>query len=415
MTTMKVAWSEHGRLAAVLAYLLWLMVGAMAIDLGVTAVHAAGPKIVPVAVLSLASDPRYVPKRLERAYPDQPAGRVFDAIKMAVDDTALELQESGVTLQIREMSLTDASGLPKALADMKAAGVHHVIADVPTALLVGLAQQAPAALGGAVVVNVSADDDALRNESCAAALLHTYPSRAMLTDALAQYLAERNWRKLLLLQGPLPADQLQASAMQTSARKYGLKILQTKPFKLSGDPRERDLYNTRLLTNDREHDVVAVMDSNGEFARTLPYATQWPRPVAGSNGLMAMAWHPQWERNGGPQISRRFQKATKRSMQSQDWAAWIAVKALASALSDNPKANVANQLKRLRAGEVFVDGNKGPRLSFRAWDGQLRQPIMLGHGDGVVGMAPLDGVLHPTEVLDTLGTDQRESKCKAQP
>jgi ABC transporter substrate binding protein (PQQ-dependent alcohol dehydrogenase system) len=383
--------------------------------LSVTGAHAATPKVIQVAVISLASDARYAPKRLERAYPDQPAGRVLEAVKMAVDDTSLELQESGVTLQIREVTLTDATALPKALADLKAAGVHHVIADLPAALLTQFAQQAPLALGGAVVVNVSADDDALRNENCAVDLLHTYPSRSMLTDALAQYLAERNWRKLLLLQGPLPADQLQAAAMQTSARKYGLKILQTKPFKLSGDPRERDLYNTRLLTNDREHDVVAVMDSNGEFARTLPYATQWPRPVAGSNGLMAMAWHPQWERNGGPQISRRFQKATKRAMQSQDWAAWIAVKALATGLSDNPKADVASQLKRLRSGEVFVDGNKGPRLSFRSWDGQLRQPIMVGHGDGVVGMAPLDGVLHPTEVMDTLGTDQKESKCKAQP
>jgi len=99
-------------------------------------------------------------------------------------------------------------------------------------------------------------------------------------------------------------------------------------------------------------------------------------------------------------------------MQSQDWAAWIAVKAIAAGLADNPKADLAKQLQQLRTGAVVVDGNKGPALTFRAWDGQLRQPIMLGHGDGVVGMAPLEGVLHPTEVLDTLGTDQKESKCQ---
>ena len=197
--------------------------------------------------------------------------------------------------------------------------------------------------------------------------------------------------------------------MTLSAKRYGLKILQTKPFKLSGDPRERDLFNTRLLTNEREHDVVAVMDSHGEFARILPYATQWPRPVMGSNGLMAMAWHPQWERNGGPQISRRFQKQAKRPMQSQDWAAWIAVKAIASGLTENPKADIGKQLKLLRSGDVMVDGNKGPGLTFRAWDGQLRQPIMLGHSDGVVGMAPLEGILRPTEVMDTLGIDENNA------
>ncbi|HEY8904854.1 MAG TPA: branched-chain amino acid ABC transporter substrate-binding protein, partial [Rhodoferax sp.] len=100
-------------------------------------------------------------------------------------------------------------------------------------------------------------------------------------------------------------------------------------------------------------------------------------------------------------------------MQSQDWAAWIAVKAIAAVVAENPKADIGKQLKQLRAGEVVVDGNKGPGLTFRAWDGQLRQPIMLGHGDGVVGLAPLDGILHPTEVMDTLGTDQKESKCQA--
>ena len=375
---------------------------------------AAPPQSVTVAVLSMAADARYAPRQLERAYPDHPGGRVGDAARMAVEDASLELQESGVVLKLKDLALADAQALPKVLAELKGARVQHIVADLPPAMLTALVRAAPAALGGAMVINVSADSDALRNEACSAALLHTTPSRQMYTDALAQYLAARNWRKLLLLQGPLPQDQLQGAAMVLSAKRYGLKILQTKPFKLSGDPRERDLFNTRLLTNEREHDVVAVMDSHGEFARTLPYATQWPRPVMGGNGLMAMAWHPQWERNGGPQVSRRFQKLAKRPMQSQDWAAWMAVKAIAAGLAENPKADLGQQLKQLRAGAVMVDGNKGPGLTFRAWDGQLRQPIMLGHGDGVVGLAPLDGILHPTEVMDTLGTDQKESKCKLQ-
>ncbi|MDD2879906.1 MAG: branched-chain amino acid ABC transporter substrate-binding protein [Rhodoferax sp.] len=373
---------------------------------------AAPLQNVTVAVLSLASDARYTPKQLERAYPDHPGGRVGDAARMAVDDAALELQELGLAFKLKDVPLADAQALPKVLAELKAARVQHIVADLPPELLTALVKSAPAALGGAMILNVSADSDALRNEACSVALLHTYPSRQMYTDALAQYLAARNWRKLLLLQGPILEDQLQGAAMVLSAKRYGLKILQTKPFKLSGDPRERDLFNTRLLTNERDHEVVAVMDSQGEFARTLPYATQWPRPVMGSNGLMAMAWHPQWDRNGGPQISRRFQKLAKRSMQSQDWAAWIAVKAIAAVVAADPKADVAKQLKQLRAGDVVVDGNKGPGLTFRAWDGQLRQPIMLGHGDGVVGIAPLDGILHPTEVMDTLGTDQKESKCQ---
>ena len=373
----------------------------------------AAKNAVTIAVISLADDARYAPRRLESAYPGHPQGRPADAVRLAADDAAVELETVGVSLKVRELLLPDAQALPKALAELKAAGVHHLIADLPLAELNQLVRTAPAALGGAMIFNTGLDDDALRGSQCAASLLHTYPSRQMLADALAQYLAARSWRKALLLQGPLPGDQLQADAFNRSARRYGLKITQTRPFKLSGDPRERDLANTRLLTGERDHDVVAVMDSDGEFARLLPYATQWPRPVVGANGLMAVPWHPQWERNGGPQLSRRFARLAKRPMQGHDWAAWAAVKALAAVLVDEPQAPVAQQLKRLRSGTVYLDGFKGPRLSFRAWDGQLRQPLFLSHIDGVVGTAPLEGVLHPTEVMDTLGVDEKESTCRA--
>ncbi|MCF8167640.1 MAG: branched-chain amino acid ABC transporter substrate-binding protein [Rhodoferax sp.] len=391
----------------------WRCCGAVVLVLTPALAWAATAHSLTVAVLTLSAGPRYQPRQLERAYPGHPGGPVLDAVRLAAEDVALALQDAGIEFKVREFPLVDAQSLPATLAALKAARVQHIVADLPASLVYPLAQQAPAALGGAIVLNVGADDDDLRNARCAPALLHTYPSRAMFSDALAQYLAARNWRKLLLLQGPNPADALYAAALQQSARRYGLKIMQTRPFKLSGDPRERDLYNTRLLTGDREHEVVVVADTHGEFARLLPYATQWPRPVAGSNGLMAMAWHPQWERYGGPQLSRRFKKQSGRAMQGQDWAAWAAMKALASMLAEQPRATIAQQLAGLRRSEVVVDGYKGTRLSFRAWDGQLRQPLMLGHGDGIVGLAPLEGALHPTEVLDTLGTDEKESACRA--
>jgi ABC transporter substrate binding protein (PQQ-dependent alcohol dehydrogenase system) len=376
------------------------------------AAQAAPLKSVTVAVIGLSQDPRYQRHELENAYPGHPQGRPIVAARMAIEDTAMELQMQGSELKIREVMLASAQDLPAALAQLKAAGIHHVLADLPIAPLLLLAQSAPAALDGAMVFNISLEDDNLRGAQCAADLLHTLPSSQMRSDALAQYLAARNWRKLLVLLGPEPQDALQGQALQRSAKRYGLDLVQTKPFKLSTDPRERDMANTRLLTGEREHEVVAVVDSMGEFARTLPYATQWPRPVVGSSGLMALAWHSQWERYGGPQLSRRFEKIAMRPMQSHDWAAWVAVKAVAAVLAEMPKAGITEQLKNLRGGKVALDGTKGRRLSFRAWDGQLRQPVFLAHGDGVVGLAPIEGVLHPTEVLDTLGMDEKESACK---
>ena len=382
---------------------------------GLVALPSFAATKVTIAVVSLDGDPRHAPRRMEKGYPGHPTGRAIDGVKLAAEDSAFELDAAGLELVVKDVVLPNAAALPKALADLKAARVQHVVADLPLAELRALVQAAPAALGGAIVFNTALDDDSLRGAMCAAHLLHTAPSRAMLSDALAQYLAARNWRKALLLQGPLPGDSSMTEAFNRSAKRFGIKVVAQKPFKLTGDPRERDLGNTRLLTGDREHEVVAVMDSDGEFARLLPYATQWPRPVVGANGLVSTAWHPQWERNGGPQLTRRFVKLAGRPMQGADWAAWVAGRAVATVLAENPKAPVAQQLKSLRGGSTTLDGFKGRNMSFRAWDGQLRQPLFLSHVDGVVGTAPLDGVLHPKEVLDTLGVDEQESACKARP
>jgi ABC transporter substrate binding protein (PQQ-dependent alcohol dehydrogenase system) len=72
-------------------------------------------------------------------------------------------------------------------------------------------------------------------------------------------------------------------------------------------------------------------------------------------------------------------------------------------------------LKALRRDDFALDGFKGVRLSFRAWDRQLRQPLLLSDGIAVIGSAPVDGVAHPRNVLDTLGTDAAESACTAAP
>nr|WP_315226965.1 branched-chain amino acid ABC transporter substrate-binding protein [uncultured Albidiferax sp.] len=385
-----------------------------AVGLSLLACQWVGAAPWTIAVVGLMDDARYQARQLERAYPDHPAGRPSDAARVALDESEPELEAAGQRLLIKTFMASNAADLPRVMAQLKTAKIQHVLLDLPDAELQQLASIAAVGADAPILFNIGSSSDALRGAFCALAMLHTYPSRQMLSDALVQYLAARSWTQALVLYGQQPHDKLQLDAFVRSAKRYGLRIQRTAQFKVSGDPRERDLGNTRLLTNDKGYDVVVVLDSDGEFARALPYTTQWPRPVVGSNGLTAMAWHPQWERNGGPQLSRRFTRFAHRPMAAQDWAAWIAVKSIVAVLTEQPKATVAEQLKLLRGGQVFVDGYKGPRLSFRSWDGQLRQPIFLGHADGVAGIAPFDGVLHPTEVLDTLGVDQKESACKKQ-
>ena len=58
-----------------------------------------------------------------------------------------------------------------------------------------------------------------------------------------------------------------------------------------------------------------------------------------------------------------------------------------------------------------VGGFKGQKLTFRDWDGQLRQPILLTDGHLMVSASPQDGFLHQRSPLDTLGLDEPESDC----
>ena len=64
-----------------------------------------------------------------------------------------------------------------------------------------------AAVGGAadsLLFNAGAADDALRTDACLPNVLHSLPSRAMLADALVQFLALRQWKRWLLVVGPRP-------------------------------------------------------------------------------------------------------------------------------------------------------------------------------------------------------------------
>jgi ABC transporter substrate binding protein (PQQ-dependent alcohol dehydrogenase system) len=378
--------------------------------IGLAALSAQARELA-IGFLLQADDERYSAQALEKAYPDAPSGRSAVAAKLALDDAAFTLQSAGWTgAKLVVAEAADAAGLGAALDSLVKQGIRHVILELPAA---GVTQAVAAARGkDLLLVNAAAAEDALRGPQCAAFLLHTLPSHAMQADALAQLLVSRKWNKPLVLSGPSREDALLLAAFQRSAKRFGIKPAAQRAFKLSADPRERELGNIRLLTASADYDVVAVLDAAGEFARELPYRTVLPRPVVGSSGLTAQAWSPFYERNGAPQLSRRFSRRSGRAMGSYDWASWMAARAIVEAVAQQQASGVAQQLKALKQGEVAVDGYKGQRLSFRAWDGQLRQPMLLAHGNGLVELAPVEGFLHQRTALDTLGYDLPETGCK---
>ncbi len=354
-----------------------------------------------------ADDPRLERTRTERSYFGHPGGPAEQGLKVALDEAKFELDagKTAVAIDVKSADSRDAARAAAQQAEKSGAAVLITDLDAALTLAVADAVKLP-------VLNVGNAGDALRQADCRANLFHLLPSERMRSDALAQALVARKWSNLLVLAGPSAEDAARAATAQASMKRFGLKVAATKPFKISADPRERDLANPLLATGGGlQYDAVWVIDSDGEFARALPYRTALPRPVVGDAGLTALAWHAQFERFGAPQVVRRFAKANNRTMTAHDFASWMAGRALVAAAVAAPNGPNAAWAKALAANEL--DGSKGVTMSFRAWDGQLRQPLLLTDGQGVIGQAPADGMLHPKNNLDTLGADAPEKLCKA--
>lgn len=375
------------------------------------AAGAAQAATLKLALVMRADDERLDDKRVELGYVGQPGGPLSDAIGVALGEAEFELDAAKLKVEFETVEAESAEDARAQLQRLEQAGTAAAVLDLPGAWV---AAAAPAVR--LPLINAGSTDETLRGSACRANLFHTLPGERMLSDALAQSLVARKWSRVLLLHGPQPGDPARLTAVQASIKRYALKLVATKPFKLSADPRERDLGNPLLLTGGADYDVVWVVDTDGELARTLPYRTALPRPVVGDAGFTAQAWAPRFERFGAPQLSRRFARAAERPMTGPDWAAWMAAKAVVQAAVENATAPTpAALLKSLSRDGFVLDGFKGSRVSFRAWDRQLRQPILMTDGLGVIGLAPVEGILHPKNVLDTLGADAPESACKARP
>ena len=357
-----------------------------------------------VTVLEAQNAPGLERTPLERAYLGHPGGPAADGWRQALEDVQFELEAAHAQINWKTQSVASLEAARTAAQQAEKAGQQALVVNLPASWV--------AALAGAVkvpVINVGSGADSLREAQCQRNLLHTLPSERMRADALAQTLISRKWSQVLLLSGVSEEDRLRAAAVQASLRRYGLKLVAERPFKLSADPRERDLANPRLLTSGVNYDAVWVVDADGEFARTLPYNIQSARPVVGDAGLVALGWHAQYERYGAPQVSRRFAKAYKRPMTQQDWASWMAGKAVSQAVGGLTKGGAPELLAALN--QLSLDGSKGVAMQFRPWDGQLQQTLFLTDGQGVVSIAPVEGILHPRNVLDTLGADVTEKRC----
>ncbi len=343
----------------------------------------------------------------------------FAGAKLAATDDNTTGSFLNQSYTVEDVPLKPGDDPAAALKTLVDHGVTLVLADLSAPDLLKIAD---AEHGKDVLIfNTSAPDDSLRQENCRRNIIHVAPSRAMLTDGLAEYLIWKQWPRWLLMKGSHPADDLLAQAYERSAKKFGAKIVDIRTYVDTGGTRRSDSGSVQTQTiipvttqNAPAYDVLIAADESEVFAGYLPYETWDPRLVAGSAGLVPTSWSPDHEQWGAAQLQNRFFALFRRGMNARDNNAWVAMRMIGDAVTRTNTNDPQKIRDYMVSPEFTVAAFKGERLTVRSWDQQLRQPILLSDGRRVVSVSPQAGFLHQTSTLDTLGYDKPETKCNLQ-
>jgi ABC transporter substrate binding protein (PQQ-dependent alcohol dehydrogenase system) len=375
-------------------------------------VSRAGEEVVRIGWLSQA-----VKRTLPLSYLDQPPqDEGIQGARLGIADNETTGHFTGQSFTLTETVVPEHGDVAAVLRELAAKGIRLVVTDLAAPELLSVAGMPEAA--GATFFDTGSADDRLRGEDCRANILHLLPSRAMLADALVQYLVAKRWQGLLLVVGHGVGDHEFAGDIRHAALKFQAHIIQEKPWTFIPGARRTDTGHFAIqaevarFTQGISYDVLVVADEEDEFGDDLSYRTFDPRPVAGTQGLVPTAWarpHEQW---GATQLQERFLHQAKRWMTDRDYAAWMAVRAIGEAATRSKSTDPAAILAFMRGDRFELAAYKGARLSFRSWDGQLRQPVLLADARSLVSVSPQPGFLHQFSELDTLGIDKPETKCR---
>ena len=378
---------------------------------GATAALAQTPTTIKLAYVGLS-----VPHSWPSTFLDQPpADEGIQGARTGLADNQTTGNFLKQTWHMDEAISGDQASVMDAFSKLLAGGTRLFVVDAPADLLLRMADLPQA--HDAVLLDATAADDRLRGADCRRNVLHMLPSNAMLADALMQYLLIKRWSSIMLVAGPDPADRAYADAIRRSAHKFQIHIAADQPWTFNPGARQTDTGHYGItaevarFTQGVSYDMLVVADTGDNFGDELSYRQTNPRPVAGTQGLVPAAWARPFEEWGGTQLQDRFRRRTGRWMTPADYGAWMAVRAFGEAVTRGGSSDAAQVGPFMLSPKFSLAAFKGERLTFRPWDGQLRQPVLLADDRALVSVSPQPGFLHEVSELDTLGIDQPETQC----
>jgi ABC-type branched-subunit amino acid transport system substrate-binding protein len=292
---------------------------------------------------------------------------------------------------------------------------------------------------GIVFLNTMSRSEGLRGAKCHRLTFHVEASLAMYTDAMGQWLVRRakqpRW-------GFLTPDSEAGAEMERLAkralRRQGGTAVAREVVPASG----RD-YRAALAKLAKARPDVVIMNLAGpSLLQALAQLTElgldvqvagpamkavdfWQAEPAKLTGVWPVLWFHGFRKYSGRELNKRLAARLGRPAESHTWASYTAMKAVWEAVLKSGGSDTASLVSFFEKGRG-VDAHKGQPLTFRPWDHQLRQPLMIIQSKvppkdakrwdifELLGEVPLRGT--PGEnraaILDTLGLSAAESRCR---
>lgn len=275
-----------------------------------------------------------------------------------------------------------------------------------------------------LLLNIGCCDDRLRS-SCHASTFHVQASSAMYLDALTDGLTQAGARRWLMV------------TAGTELGDRGGHSLTERGGVLAGTVPAGSMSREQLIQRitESQPDVVCLVMPDGGASllegwpdhgsyqiACLPTGTlHQPTPIALRSSVPTVwpvLWHAGLTRNGADQLNQQYESHFRQRLTPAAWAGWFAMKVLWETSLKAPSPTAAAMTKWLESDEARFDGHKGPALSFRRWDHQLRQPLYIVRVDagGSTPLAeeprPPATTDSPADPLDQLGDKSARAPCQ---
>jgi ABC transporter substrate binding protein (PQQ-dependent alcohol dehydrogenase system) len=321
----------------------------------------------------------------------------------------------GAHFELTEVKLAPNEDLAPRIRGVLDAHPALVVSDLEAGDLLALADLKE--MRGSVIVDARTSDDSLRHGQCRGNVFHVLPSWEMRAYALSRFLAAKDWRNWLLLSGATEDDRAYSEALRQAARGVRARIVGQSPLPASGpgeSPTQAqiDARLEELTRTAAPYDLVLVTDARGGIGERILFNTAAPRLVAGTQGLRATAWDPQFRDFAARGFGFRFAQFASRDMGERDYGNWLAVTVIGEAVLRGGATQPAAVESYLLSSRFSVAAMKGEPLTFRRDTRQLRQPILLFGPKVLVALVPSEAPPDADAGLKTRAfAEERPAPC----